>query len=262
MRKEVKITVPNDWSAISLRKYLQIQDDLTNYKDDEDAQSAFLLYHLCGLTPEITSRLDVDTIGNIKEDLQKLLNKQDYELTRLVKIQDTEWGFEPNLAKMPYGAYLDISKFETLSIDKNWPTIMSILYREVTKKAGALYDIKPHKGVSKEDQERWLDVSMDVHFSTFFFLQSYLQGLIERYPEIFEGGSIDAGDAASTYTANFARKWRGYQSIAILAGENILKFDEVTQLPLETCLLNLCYISDKVSMEKAIHKASMRKYKK
>lgn len=178
MRKEVKITVPNDWSAISLRKYLQIQDDLTNYKDDEDAQSAFLLYHLCGLTPEITSRLDVDTIGSIKEDLQKLLNKQDYELTRLVKIQDTEWGFEPNLAKMPYGAYLDISKFETLSIDKNWPTIMSILYREVTKKAGALYDIKPYKGVSKEDQERWLDVSMDVHFSTFFFFNRIYKDLL------------------------------------------------------------------------------------
>ena len=98
-------------------------------------------------------------------------------------------------------------------------------------------------------------------FWYFFFLQSYLQGLIERYPEIFEGGSIDGGDPASTYSANFARKWRGYQSIAILAGEDILKFDEVTNLPLEKCLLNLCYISDKVTMEKQIHKASMRKYK-
>ena len=95
----------------------------------------------------------------------------------------------------------------------------------------------------------------------FFFLQSYLQGLAERYPEIFEGGSIEAGDPSSTYSANFSRKWGGYQSIAILAGEDITKFDTITQLPLETCLLNLCYIADKVQMERSIHKANMRKYK-
>jgi len=178
MRKEVSITVPNDWSAITLRKYLQIQSDLESYKDDEDAQTAFLLYHLCGLTPEITSKLDVNTVSNIKDDLQKLLNKQDYELTRLVKIEDTEYGFEPNLANMAYGAYLDLSKFETLSIDKNWPTIMSILYREVTKKHGVLYDIKAYSGVNKQQQERWMDVSMDVHFSTFFFFNRIYKDLL------------------------------------------------------------------------------------
>jgi len=178
MRKEVSITVPNDWSAITLRKYLQIQSDLESYKDDEDAQTAFLLYHLCGLTPEITSKLDVNTVSNIKDDLQKLLNKQDYALTRLVKIEDTEYGFEPNLANMAYGAYLDLSKFETLSIDKNWPTIMSILYREVTKKQGVLYDIKAYSGVNKQQQERWMDVSMDVHFSTFFFFNRIYKDLL------------------------------------------------------------------------------------
>lgn len=96
----------------------------------------------------------------------------------------------------------------------------------------------------------------------FFFLYSYLQGLIERYPEIFEGAGIEGGNPESTYQATFGYKWRGYQSIAILAGEDITKFEEITSLPLETCLLNLCYLSDKVQMEKQIHKANMRKYSK
>ena len=98
-------------------------------------------------------------------------------------------------------------------------------------------------------------------FLHFFFLQSYLSGLAERYPEIFEGGGIEGGDPASTYSANFSRKWGGYQSISILAGEDITKFDVITQLPLEKCLLNLCYLADKVTMERQIHKANMRKYK-
>jgi len=96
----------------------------------------------------------------------------------------------------------------------------------------------------------------------FFFLHSYLQGLTERYPEIFDGPGIEAGNPESTYQATFSQKWRGYQSIAILAREDITKFEEVTSRPLEECLLYLCYTSDKVQMEKQIHKANMRKYKK
>lgn len=178
MKKEITLTIPNDYSAISLKKYLRLQEDLKNYEDDSDAQTAFLLFHLCGLTPEVTSKLDITTLGNIKQDLNKLLNKQDYDLQRIVKIGDKEYGFEPNLGDMAYGAYLDLSKYETISIDRNWPTIMSILYRPVTQKRGALYEIESYQGVTDEMEEKWLDVSMDVHFSTFFFFNRIYQDLL------------------------------------------------------------------------------------
>ena len=45
-----------------------------------------LLFHLCGLTPEVTSKLDINTLSSIKSDLNKLLSKQDYPLQRIVKI--------------------------------------------------------------------------------------------------------------------------------------------------------------------------------
>ena len=98
-------------------------------------------------------------------------------------------------------------------------------------------------------------------FWMFFFLQSYLQGIVERYPEIFEGGSVSGPGSESAHQANFARKWGSYQSIVILAGEDILKFDEVVQRPLEECLLNLCYRADKVQLENILHKQAMKKYK-
>lgn len=179
MRKEVSITVPKDYSAVTLKKYLRLQEDLKNYEDDGDAQTAFLLFHLCGLTPEVTSKLDITTLTNIKLDLNNLINKQDYELQRIIKIKDKEYGFEPNLGDMAYGAYLDLSKYETLSIDKNWPTIMSILYRPVTQKRGALYEIEPYQGVTEEMEDMWYDVSMDVHFSTFFFFNRIYMDLLK-----------------------------------------------------------------------------------
>ena len=96
----------------------------------------------------------------------------------------------------------------------------------------------------------------------FFFLQSYLSGLVERYPEIFDGGGIDQSTPAATHQANFTHKWRGYQSIAILANHDLTKFEEITSRPLEECLLYLCYLADKNTMEQAIHRATMSKYKK
>ena len=144
MKKEIKITVPKDYSAVNLKKYLGIQKDLDDYKDDEQAQDAFLLYNLCGITPEVARALDNDTVTSIKKDLYALLNKQDYELTRLITIDGVEYGFEPNLSEMAYGAYLDISKSDVISIDKNWGKTLSILYRKVTKKQGALYEIEPY----------------------------------------------------------------------------------------------------------------------
>lgn len=177
MKKEIQIVVPNDYSAVSLKKYLRIQDDLETYKDDKEAQDAFLLWNLCGITPQIINGLDVDTISKIKSDLNKLLNFQEYELQRIIKIGDVEYGFEPNLANMAYGAYLDISKFETLSIDKNWSTIMNILYRPISKKRGALYEIETYTG-NATDEDKWLDVTMDVHFGCFFFFNRIYKALV------------------------------------------------------------------------------------
>jgi hypothetical protein len=94
-------------------------------------------------------------------------------------------------------------------------------------------------------------------FRLFFFLQSFIQGLVPRYPELFEGESGDS----SQHQINFGRKWRGYQSIATIAGEDLLKFDEVLTKPLEECLLFLAYLNDKNLLENLIHKEAMAKIK-
>lgn len=169
MKKEIKIKVPTDYSAINLRKYITIQNDLESYSDDSQAQDAFLLYNLCGITPEVARALDNETVEKIKKDLYKLLNKTDYELQKFITIDNVEYGFEPNLSQMAYGAYLDISKIETLTLDKNWPKILSILYRPVKKKQGALYEIENYNSDKVLDSEKWYDVNMDFHFGCFFF---------------------------------------------------------------------------------------------
>ena len=167
MKKEIKIEVPNDYSAITLRKYLELLSDLKTYEDDEEAKEAAMFWHLCGIDAYTLQNIDKSLLDKIKEQLYSFLNKTDYPLHRTVKIGEVEYGFEPNLSQMSYGAYIDISKYNSVSIDENWAKIMSILYRPVTKKMGALYDIQAYSG--KIEEELFLDVPMSVHFGTYFF---------------------------------------------------------------------------------------------
>jgi hypothetical protein len=176
MKKEVTITVPNDWSAITLKEYLDLQYDLDSYGDNENAVTAALLHHLCKMNALWIQQLDVDTFIKIKEDLNKFIQKTEYPLQRFITIDGVEYGFEPNLSQMAYGAYVDISAYEELTINKNWGNVMSILYRPVTKRVGKLYDTETYTG--KLYPEKFMSIGMDVHFGALFFLIGLLRDLL------------------------------------------------------------------------------------
>jgi len=172
MTKEIKINVPQNWSGITLREYLKFQRDLKVYGEEEVGYMACILHHICGIGPEYISKLPTDIYTNIKGDLMQFIGNTQLPLKRIITIDGKEYGFEPNLSKIAYGAYLDITKYDTLTIDENWGKVMSILYRPVKSKSGALYTIEPYNGYI--DDEKFLNVGMDVHFGAlgFFFLLS------------------------------------------------------------------------------------------
>jgi hypothetical protein len=86
---------------------------------------------------------------------------------------------------MSYGAYADITKWDTIAIDKNWAKVMSILYRPVTKKQKERYDIETYDG--NIDETRWLDVNMEVHWGALFFFvrlqMDLLNGILKSLKE-------------------------------------------------------------------------------
>jgi len=164
---DLEIKVPLNWSAVPLRKYLQLIKDMETYKDTPEAIDAALLYHLCDVKPEHINKLDISIYTDIREKLYKLMSIKDSPLKRKIKIDDKKYGFEPNLGEMEYGAYLDLMKYKEVKIDENWAEMMSILYRPIKSEVGALYEINTYNG--KLDKEKFLDVTMDVHFGAMFF---------------------------------------------------------------------------------------------
>lgn len=176
MNDRIKITIPDNWNEIKLGKYLEIQNEIQNYSDNEEAQIAVLFWHLCGLNAIQLKYVPTETFTDIRNTLLAFMNDKQFNLQKIVTIDGVEYGFEPNLSNMAYGAYVDIIKYEKLDIDKNWAKIMSILYRPITNRNGETYTIKEYDGKINEDI--WLDVSMDIHFGVFFYLQGLLKDLL------------------------------------------------------------------------------------
>jgi hypothetical protein len=176
MVKEITLTIPTDWSGVSLKKYLTLQKDMKNYGDDEEAQTALMLSHLCGLDAEYIKSLSIEDYNTVRMTLEGFITNTEYPLQKIININGKEYGFEPNLSQMSYGAYVDISKFGQLTIDDNWPKIMSILYRPITDKKGDMYSIEAYKG--EIDDKLFLQVPMDIQFGTLFFFVNLLTDLL------------------------------------------------------------------------------------
>ena len=86
------------------------------------------------------------------------------------------------------------------------------------------------------------------------FFCEFVNGLAEKYPEIFDGEGVE-----SKHQLNFGKKWGNYSTIFELAKGDILKYDSVVKEELEKCLLYLSYISDKARLEQMLHTEAMAK---
>jgi len=177
MTKEVTIKIPTSYADISLKRYLALQKEMDNYKDDEEAMTAVMLYHLCGLDPNYLKGLAVENYNEIKTEIGRFISDIQLELQRFIDVDGVLYGFEPNLSNMTYGAYSDITKYQQIQIDDNWANIMSILYRPVTKRQGDMYSIEPYSGELKP--ELFLNVPMDIHFGALFFLLNLSTDLLK-----------------------------------------------------------------------------------
>lgn len=175
MIKEIEISIPQSYEDVTLKEYLKLQKELKNYEDNEEAQTAILVTYLCDISLEYLSKLSTNDFKTISMELGKWINNTEYPLQQIIKIGDKEYGFEPNLSEMSYGAYSDITKYDVIQIDDNWAKIMSILYRPITKKIRDTYEIEPYKG--KIEEELWLNMPMSLHFGAMFFFVHLLTDL-------------------------------------------------------------------------------------
>ena len=194
---KVKVRIPTNWNDITLETYLKYRKTLDLYKDDDeddidmiDRSIIIALDILCGVAPNFASQMPIEMLQHVMDSLNSFMSKTEFDLQRIITIDGIEYGFEPNLSNMAYGAYLDIAKYDKITIDNNWTKIMSILYRPIVSKSGKLYEIKEYNTL--EDDTIFLKTTMDINFGCMFFFINLSRDLaLYTLKSLKEGGEMN-----------------------------------------------------------------------
>ena len=168
--KEVKLTIPDNWSDITIdtyQKYVKIQEG----KGSEKNKIVKSLALLCGTSPFVVKKMAykdlLDIMGIIKKMIDTEPDKEQFR--KVFKFKDEEYGFCPNLSNISTGEYIDLESYCKEPIE-NLHTIMSILYRKITFKRNERYAIEEYNP-DEFKEDLFKDCPMDIALGSLgFFL--------------------------------------------------------------------------------------------
>jgi hypothetical protein len=172
---KLTITYPESWAEITLPQYLEYYKYVKPYEGTDEystkaLQSAAL--HFCKVPAEYLYKLPEKTFDKVSECITTLFDSiPEQPLVTMFTVDNTKYGFIPELDNMSYGEYLDLVSYT--SNKDMWtymPIIMSILYRPIIHNVGKSYTIESYSGTVDARIELFKHViRMDVVFGAISF---------------------------------------------------------------------------------------------
>ena len=168
--KEVKLTIPDKWSDITIetyQEYVEIQEG----KGSDKNKVIKSLSLLCNTSDSVIKKMAykdlVEIMSIVKEMIDTEPNKQEFKKTFM--FNNEEYGFVPNLSNISTGEYIDLEAYCKEPI-KNLHIIMSILYRKINFSRGQRYSIETYNP-EEFKEELFKDCPMDIALGSLgFFL--------------------------------------------------------------------------------------------
>jgi len=168
--KEVKLTIPENWSDITIetyQKYVKIQEG----KGTEKKKTILSLALLCNTSPFVIKKMAYKDLLEIMSIIKKLIDTEPdkEEFKKIFEFKGEEYGFCPNLSEISTGEYIDLETYCKEPV-KNLHIIMSILYRKISFKRGERYAIEEYNP-DQFKEELFKDCPMDIALNSLgFFL--------------------------------------------------------------------------------------------
>lgn len=162
----MRVVIPTSLNEIKLSQFLRYQKVVKDNQDDETFICIQMVAIFCNLSVADVMKIPVNDFTDIVESLAKTLDERP-KLVQTFKMGGVHYGFIPNFDKITLGEHATI---DTLLGDvDNYAHLTSVLYRPITKKAGAFYQIEEYTG-DETKAELFKDVPMDVVVgATLFF---------------------------------------------------------------------------------------------
>ena len=159
--------MPTEWKDITIaeyQRYLQIAKSNRRTRDNE------IISLFCKIEKEFIKKLKLKDKKVLVDKINKFVNsKNETSLEKRIKFKGKKYGFIPNLSKITTGEFVDIEEYGK-DINKNLHRIMSVLYREIDKTSGKLYNVKSYDPDEIEiDKFKRLPMSTTLSAIDFFF---------------------------------------------------------------------------------------------
>lgn len=153
---EKKYVMPDTWEEMDIKTYIKVMSLLQD--DDEELEQMIKLVHaITGIPKKDINSLNVKQINQLKEEIDTLINSDiDQELKHIIKIDEVEYGFHPNISEISIGEFADIEHYLKDDLNKNLHKLLSVLYRPIKNKQGDKYSIIDYKP-DKDRQELFLN---------------------------------------------------------------------------------------------------------
>ena len=134
----------NSWDDVTLDKWAKLIDSKSKSKTKEALDTISLL---SDIPRKLVKELSINDVSNILNRVAALQNKASSRLKRIIKVDDVEYGFHPDLSEITLGEYADIETYIQNGMEDNLTKLIAVLYRPITERDGKDYSIEAY-GIS------------------------------------------------------------------------------------------------------------------
>jgi len=165
----MKLVIPSSLNDITLIQYQEYNQEIESRKKLPDAEEYLKIKKIeifCKISREQIMNLEYDSVENISNILDNILEKQPALVERF-EVNGIKFGWMPDLDKMSYGELLDlngnISDWSAMHI------AMGVLYRPIKNESNGLYNIEKYEGDKYHQYMRKMPLSAVISAMVFFW---------------------------------------------------------------------------------------------
>jgi len=164
---EINYSIPDQKSDITLETWMKLEKIATQEDIDPDFLQKKMLEIFCDLKYEVSSKMKQVQIDEILGYLNKVLGTKS-ELHQTFEFEGKKYGLIPDFDKnITAGELIDLDKYLEI---KDYPRLLSILYRPITKEEAGFYQIEPYSAT----HTKFLGIRYDIFEGCVaFFLTLY-----------------------------------------------------------------------------------------
>lgn len=139
---KTEIVIPTSLSEIPLKSYQEFMK-VVEKSNDEEFIGQKTIEIFCGLKMKDVVKVKWSDVKSLTLHLNEIFKaKPKFQAT--FKINETEFGFIPNLEDMTFGEYIDLES--NISSVETFHKAMAVMYRPITKKVKDRYEIFEYVG--------------------------------------------------------------------------------------------------------------------